>query len=212
MAALSSGTRLGPYEVVEAIGAGGMVRFTAHATPSSDERRQCRLRRCGLEREAGCSTSSRSIDRQPAIPASEHRPAGRGRRHHAGRHPHSVSGARGRAATPRARFGRARSNAPRWTRQQSGRGVFVSPDGNWVGYFAGSVLQKVSILGGPPVTICERPDGVSRGAIWGVDDTIVFATGASSGLWRVPTGGGAANFGISQNGSLVYNGPCRSRR
>ena len=65
------------------------------------------------------------------------------------------------------------------------RGVFISPDGNWVGYFADG-LQKVSILGGPPVTICEPSGGPPRGASWGDDDTIVFATAAPSGLWRVP--------------------------
>ena len=68
------------------------------------------------------------------------------------------------------------------------RGVFISPDGNWVGYFADG-LKKVSILGGPPVTICEPP-GAPRGASWGDDGTIVFATTAPSGLWRVPAGGG----------------------
>ena len=61
------------------------------------------------------------------------------------------------------------------------RGVFVSPDGNWVGYFSNG-LQKVSILGGPPVIICELPGGGPRGASWGVDDTIVFATRSPSGL------------------------------
>ena len=42
-----------------------------------------------------------------------------------------------------------------------GRGPFISPDGNWVGYFLAG-LQRVSILGGPPVTICELP-AASRG-------------------------------------------------
>ena len=70
------------------------------------------------------------------------------------------------------------------------RGVFISPDGNWVGYIAERVLKKVSILGGPPVTICELPDGAGRGASWGDDDTIVFATTGPGGLWRVPAGGG----------------------
>ena len=75
------------------------------------------------------------------------------------------------------------------------RGVFLSPDGNWVGYFQSRRLQKVSILGGPPVTICPLPDGAPRGASWGLDDTIVFATSSptsapTSGLWRVPAAGG----------------------
>ena len=60
------------------------------------------------------------------------------------------------------------------------RGPFISPDGNWVGYFDGTpALQKVSILGGPPVTICELPERrPARGASWGPDDTIIFANSA----------------------------------
>ena len=73
----------------------------------------------------------------------------------------------------------------------AGRGPFISPDGNWVAYFdSSSDLRKVSILGGPPVTVCEVIGG-SRGGSWGPDDTIIFATAESgSGLWRVPAGGG----------------------
>ena len=68
---------------------------------------------------------------------------------------------------------------------------FISPDGNWVGFFEGSqTLQRVSILGGPPVPIVDLP-GNPRGASWGPDDTIIFATNAGeSGLLRVPMGGG----------------------
>jgi len=69
-------------------------------------------------------------------------------------------------------------------------GPFLSPDGIWVGYFAGEVLRKVSILGGPPVTICELPVSGQRGASWGDDNTIIFASTGTGGLWRVPAGGG----------------------
>ena len=63
---------------------------------------------------------------------------------------------------------------------------FVSPDDNWVGYVEEGSLRKVSILGGPPVTILERAAGVVLGASWGPDDTIVFGTSVrGSGLWRV---------------------------
>ncbi len=71
-------------------------------------------------------------------------------------------------------------------------GPFVSADGNWVGFFddADDTLKKVSVLGGPPLTICQM-DGNLRGATWGADDTIVFATQATgSGLWIVPAAGG----------------------
>ena len=71
-------------------------------------------------------------------------------------------------------------------------GPFVSADGKWVGFFddADDTLKKVSISGGPPLTICQM-DGNLRGASWGANDTIVFATQATgSGLWRVPAAGG----------------------
>ena len=61
------------------------------------------------------------------------------------------------------------------------RGPFLSPDGNWVGSFAGNLLKKVSILGGPSVTLCALPGGRPRGASWGTDGAIVFATWTLAG-------------------------------
>jgi eukaryotic-like serine/threonine-protein kinase len=71
------------------------------------------------------------------------------------------------------------------------RGIFPSPDGRWFGYIENNfVLRKVSAVGGPPSTLVTM-DGPSRGASWGSDDTIVFATGASdTGLQRVAANGG----------------------
>ena len=66
---------------------------------------------------------------------------------------------------------------------------FISPDGAWVGFVTGRTLQKVSIQGGPAVTIDELP-GALRGASWGDDDVIVFGVGGSRGLLRVPAAGG----------------------
>ena len=66
---------------------------------------------------------------------------------------------------------------------------FLSPDGAWVGFAVGTILQKVSIQGGPAVTICEMP-GQLRGASWGADDVIVFGINTTSGLFRVPAAGG----------------------
>ena len=69
------------------------------------------------------------------------------------------------------------------------RNPFISPDGEWVGYFTNTELRKVSILGGPPLTVCVLPSPGPRGATWGPDDTIVFAT-VGTGLLQVSTGGG----------------------
>jgi hypothetical protein len=67
---------------------------------------------------------------------------------------------------------------------------FISPDGQWIGFFSGGTLMKVSMTGGPPIPLCHY-QGAPRGASWGPNDTIVFATaGASTGLFSVPGGGG----------------------
>jgi len=65
---------------------------------------------------------------------------------------------------------------------------FFSPDGQWVAFFAEGKLKKVALAGGPPVVLCDAPSG--RGGSWGDDGTIVFAPSLSSGLSRVPAGGG----------------------
>jgi serine/threonine-protein kinase len=68
----------------------------------------------------------------------------------------------------------------------------MSPDGQWVGFFDGTpTLKKVAISGGPPVTITPVDGGGPRGATWGPDGTIIFATIApATGLQRVSAAGG----------------------
>lgn len=63
---------------------------------------------------------------------------------------------------------------------------FFSPDGQWVGFHVGGRLQKMSLAGGAPQTICETP--VILGASWAEDDTIFFAS--PRGLLQVPAAGG----------------------
>ena len=69
---------------------------------------------------------------------------------------------------------------------------FLSPDGRWVGFSGGAdtPLRKVSIGGGPPVIICHVT-GELRGASWGDDERIVFATDdPATGLFSIPAAGG----------------------
>jgi tRNA A-37 threonylcarbamoyl transferase component Bud32 len=72
------------------------------------------------------------------------------------------------------------------------KGMYPSPDGWWFGYIENNfVFRKIPTTGGAPVTVLTM-DGPSRGAAWGPDNTIVFATGApGTGLQRVASGGGA---------------------
>jgi len=70
------------------------------------------------------------------------------------------------------------------------RGVFISPDGQWVGFFDGPAMKKVAITGGPPVTV-SAIQGNPRGATWSADGTIIFATDTGpTGLQRVSAAGG----------------------
>lgn len=54
---------------------------------------------------------------------------------------------------------------------------FFSPDGTWVGYFAGRNLVRVPIDGGQPSVIAQITQTESWGASWGADDRIVYAEG-----------------------------------
>jgi eukaryotic-like serine/threonine-protein kinase len=72
------------------------------------------------------------------------------------------------------------------------RSPFFSPDGRWIGFFEGAELKKISITGGTSMPVC-RILGGARGASWGSDDTVVFATNdTETGLMTVPAGGGDA--------------------
>ena len=67
----------------------------------------------------------------------------------------------------------------------------LSPDGEWLAFFTALELKKVSLTGGPPITLSEV--GVLYGAAWGPDDTIVYSTNAPpTGLMQISTAGGDA--------------------
>jgi eukaryotic-like serine/threonine-protein kinase len=73
------------------------------------------------------------------------------------------------------------------------RQPFFSPDGRWIGFFEGvaaAELKKVPVEGGSPITIC-RVSSAPRGASWGPDDTIIFASAdPRTGLFSVSAAGG----------------------
>ena len=65
---------------------------------------------------------------------------------------------------------------------------FFSPDGEWIGFATPNSLRKVPVSGGTPIKLCDV--NLSRGASWGPDGTIVFASSPGSGLSRIPAAGG----------------------
>ena len=73
---------------------------------------------------------------------------------------------------------------------EGGISPFLSPNDQWVGFWADGKLMKVSIDGGVPVTLCNA--ALPFGASWGPDDNIIFASWDSPGLLRVSADGGEA--------------------
>jgi serine/threonine protein kinase/Tol biopolymer transport system component len=65
---------------------------------------------------------------------------------------------------------------------------FFSPDGQWLGFFAGQKLKKVSVSGGSALTLGDAP--FAFGASWGSQGMIALARSVGSALQQVPDGGG----------------------
>src|SRR5207249_4445895 len=72
---------------------------------------------------------------------------------------------------------------------EGGEFPFYSPDGQWIGFFADNALKKVPAAGGTAMTICAA--GFRRGASWGPDGMIVFASGSSPDVMQEAATGGA---------------------
>ncbi len=66
--------------------------------------------------------------------------------------------------------------------------TFWSPDGRFLGFFAGGKLKKIDVSGGPPIMLCDAPD--DRSGTWGRDGVIVFAPTNTSALQKVSALGG----------------------
>ena len=65
---------------------------------------------------------------------------------------------------------------------------FWSPDNRQLGFFQNEKLRKIDVTGGPPVTVCDAPNG--RGGSWSRNDVIVFSPESSGGLSSVSAAGG----------------------
>ena len=65
---------------------------------------------------------------------------------------------------------------------------FFSPDGQWVAFFAGGKLKKISMEGGSAIALCDAP--TAQGGSWGEDGNIIAALSSVTGLSRIPSAGG----------------------
>jgi serine/threonine protein kinase len=71
---------------------------------------------------------------------------------------------------------------------ESAEQPFFSPDGQWIGFFSGTDMKKVSIFGGAAMKLADVQS--HRGGTWGEDGTIIYAPSVTSGLMRVSEAGG----------------------
>ncbi len=65
---------------------------------------------------------------------------------------------------------------------------FWSPDNKDVAFFAGGKLRRVSVNGGPVMTLCDAPN--ARGGSWGVQNTIIFTPNTQEPIYMIPADGG----------------------
>ncbi|PYV30024.1 MAG: hypothetical protein DMG22_21630, partial [Acidobacteria bacterium] len=69
-----------------------------------------------------------------------------------------------------------------------GQFPFWSPDSRYLGFFADGKLKKIDVTGGPPVTLCDAPNGI--GGTWNREGVIVFTPNGGNPLYRVSDSGG----------------------
>jgi serine/threonine protein kinase/Tol biopolymer transport system component len=74
---------------------------------------------------------------------------------------------------------------------EGGYGPFFSPDGQWLGFFQGGALKKVSVSGGSAVTLSQS-GGSARGATWDSQGTIIYTPATATPLWQVSKEGGVS--------------------
>src|ERR1019366_2369556 len=67
---------------------------------------------------------------------------------------------------------------------------FFSPDGQWVGFFAGGKLKKAAVSGGTVMSVGEA--AAPNGASWGSQGTIAFAPTNVSPILQMPDTGSTA--------------------
>ena len=88
-------------------------------------------------------------------------------------------------------------------------GPFFSPEGQWVGFFAGDQMKKIALAGGNPAVLVHVPP-VTRGAVWTPQDTIFYSPSSTAGLERVTANGGSSERFLQpkyESGQFAYRWP-----
>ena len=70
-------------------------------------------------------------------------------------------------------------------------GQFWSPDSQFIGFSADGELKKISVQGGPAITLCSLPQGNYFGGSWSSDGSVIaFSTSFPPQIYEVPSQGG----------------------
>ncbi|MBI4502861.1 MAG: serine/threonine-protein kinase [Gemmatimonadetes bacterium] len=73
-------------------------------------------------------------------------------------------------------------------------GPVFSPDGEWIGFFAGGTFKRIPAGGGAPEVVAELRGTNHRGATWTRGNDLLIATNNFRGLDRVSARGGPVNL------------------
>jgi serine/threonine protein kinase len=84
---------------------------------------------------------------------------------------------------------------------------FWSPDGKFIGFFAGGKLKKIAAEGGPVQVICDAPSG--RGGTWAADGTILLVPDIYSPISKVASAGGTPTpvTSLDRNHDVTHRWP-----
>ncbi len=90
---------------------------------------------------------------------------------------------------------------------EDGYTPFFSPDGEWLGFLTVSAVKKVSMKGGPPITLANVT--APGRAVWGSNGDIIIDTRGPSGLLRVSAAGGepAQSFTTPSEDEIDHSNP-----
>ncbi|HSR15708.1 MAG TPA: hypothetical protein VLL51_08145, partial [Gemmatimonadales bacterium] len=81
-----------------------------------------------------------------------------------------------------------------------GDGAFFSPDGEWIAYFARAQrrLVKISVSGGPPITVAEDLGLRAGHGVWASTDTLYYIEGDWTTVAKVSADGGPVSVVTSR--------------
>ena len=82
---------------------------------------------------------------------------------------------------------------------------FFSPDGQWLGFFAGNKLMKISVTGGSPLILHDAAQ--TRGASWGSQGNIIWGSSTEPIQQVADAGGTSQMLTRFENGETSHSWP-----